>query len=143
MSPPRSLTHTHTHTHTCAIFIFPPLPLLRRYRCKSCDFDCCVKCFLKKDISKAEGQVRGDKGLKNVEEVKTSAYAWRAIGFCRPHWYYIAIAVVCLLLNIGVSLLMPNYQGHIIDCIVERDHKRFKYGNAPPSPPSSRDPQLA
>lgn len=97
------------------------------YRCKSCDFDCCVKCFLKKDISKAEGQVRGDKGLKNVEEVKTSAYAWRAIGFCRPHWYYIAIAVVCLLLNIGVSLLMPNYQGHIIDCIVERDHARFKY----------------
>ena len=66
------------------------------YRCKSCDFDCCVKCFLKKDISKAEGQVRGDKGLKNVEEVKTSAYAWRAIGFCRPHWYYIAIAVVFL-----------------------------------------------
>lgn len=97
------------------------------YRCKSCDFDCCVKCFKKKDVSKAEGQVRGDKGLKAVEEVKTSAYAWRALKFCRPHWLYILIAVVCLLSNIGVSLIMPTYQGHIVDRIVEQNRKLFQY----------------
>ena len=43
------------------------------FRCKTCDFDCCMRCFCRKDRNTAEGGIRSDKGTKSdqVPDTKT------------------------------------------------------------------------
>lgn len=42
------------------------------FRCTDCDFDLCLTCFLKKNAKmRAENQLRGDKGTKEIEEVSS------------------------------------------------------------------------
>lgn len=124
--------------HPHAVFFVEKLPLHScdvcddkikgaAYRCRSCDFDLCDKCFAKRDRSQVDGVLRGDKGIKEVTEVKTSSYALRALKFSRPHWPYIVAAVVCLLANTGANLLLPNYNGDIMDCIIDQDRARFRH----------------
>eukprot|EP00040_Diaphanoeca_grandis_P023777 m.129827 g.129827 ORF g.129827 m.129827 type:complete len:898 (-) comp29434_c0_seq1:80-2773(-) len=97
------------------------------FRCKSCDFDCCEKCFRKRDASKAEDQVRGDKGVREVKEIKTSSYTARALKLTIPHWPFVVVAIVCVLCAQGASLLMPHYNGKIIDRLVNKDIEGFRY----------------
>jgi len=96
------------------------------YRCRKCDFDCCDRCFSKKDKARGEGQLRGDKGAREELEVSSTGYMLRALKLARPHSTLIGVAVVCLLATSAASIALPNYQGKIIDDVVKGRTETFK-----------------
>ena len=85
------------------------------YRCKLCDFDCCVRCFSRKDRSRGEGVLRGDKGLKKEENLSGKVYFKRALTLCWPERRIFGLAFLCLGINSAASLALPNFQGQILD----------------------------
>jgi hypothetical protein len=98
----------------------------RGYRCRSCDHDVCMACFSSKSRSGGEGVMRGDKGVKQDVEVSNAAFMKRALGLCRPQLGLFIMAFVCLIANTLASLLLPNYQGQILDHVVQQDSSGFK-----------------
>jgi ABC-type multidrug transport system fused ATPase/permease subunit len=97
------------------------------YRCPQCDFDCCRSCFLKRDKARGENQLRGDKGAKDEKEVSSSAYLVRALKLTKPHAPIITLAVVCLLATSAASIILPNFQGEILDAVIAGDHSAFAF----------------
>lgn len=97
------------------------------YRCKQCDFDMCQNCFRKKNRSRGEGQLRGDKGTKDEAEISSTTYVLRAVALAKPHSPLIALACMCLLATSTASLLLPNFQGQILDTVIKADTDRFEY----------------
>ncbi len=45
----------------------------------------CVACFKKKNKSRGEGLLRGDKGVKDEKEVNSSDYMLRALTLAKPY----------------------------------------------------------
>ena len=88
------------------------------YRCALCDFDVCPACFNKKDKSAGEGQLRGDKGVRNVETIGAGAYFARGLKLVAPHLPLFGVALLCLCANSLINLFMPNFQGRIIDAVI-------------------------
>jgi hypothetical protein len=97
------------------------------YRCKLCDFDCCVRCFSRKDRSRGEGVLRGDKGLKKEENLSGKVYFKRALTLCWPERRIFGLAFLCLGINSAASLALPNFQGQILDKVIGGEHGAFKY----------------
>lgn len=95
------------------------------YRCKKCDFDCCPRCFKKKDRSRGEGQLRGERGTKDEQEVSSVSYMLRALKLAWPHKWIIFLAFACLLATSAASIVLPNYQGSILDSVIQGDKSRF------------------
>eukprot|EP00048_Salpingoeca_helianthica_P017049 m.235427 g.235427 ORF g.235427 m.235427 type:complete len:701 (+) comp20065_c0_seq1:721-2823(+) len=98
----------------------------RGYRCRSCDHDVCMACFASKSRLGGEGVLRGDKGVKQDVEVSNAAFMKRALGLCRPQMGLFILAFLCLIANTLASLLLPNYQGQILDRVVQQDSSGFK-----------------
>ncbi len=90
-----------------------------------CDFDCCARCFSKKDKARGEGQLRGDKGTKDEVEISSTGYMLRALKLMKPHAWIIATAIVCLLITSAANIALPNYQGSIIDSVIKGDTDSF------------------
>ena len=99
----------------------------KTYSCSKCSFDACRQCFLKKNKSRGEGQLRGEKGAKDEKEIKSSQYMMRALKLARPHWLKILIAFSCLLVTSGASVLAPSYQGKILDDVIRTDQSSFSH----------------
>eukprot|EP00039_Didymoeca_costata_P007517 m.100707 g.100707 ORF g.100707 m.100707 type:complete len:916 (-) comp13720_c0_seq5:44-2791(-) len=130
--------HLIKDLHVHPLHFVPKLPLhtcdacsnkirTAAYRCKICDFDCCLQCFAKKKRSdRAEGVVRGDKGVKSIKEISNLSYAQRGLKLCAPHWKYIVVALLCLLANNMANLFLPNYNGKIMDRIIAGDRHGFQ-----------------
>ena len=97
----------------------------RGYRCKMCDFDVCVSCFTSKDKSRGEGVLRGDKGVKEEKEITNTIFMKRAFALCRPQIHLFVVAFLCLIANSLAALLLPNYQGEILDRVVDHDSPGF------------------
>jgi ABC-type multidrug transport system fused ATPase/permease subunit len=95
------------------------------YRCQQCDFDLCKPCFLRKNKTRGEGQLRGEKGIKEEVEVSSWGYLLRALALSKRHWLVISVAVVCLILSTVTSIILPNFQGDILDAVVDMDHAKF------------------
>ena len=91
-----------------------------------CDFDCCAKCFRRRDKVRGENQLRGDRGAKHEMEISSSAYMVRALKLARPHALLISVALVCLLVTSAAAIILPNFQGSIIDAVIRQDHEAFK-----------------
>lgn len=62
-----------------------------------------------------EGALRGDKGLREEEDLPTLGYFRRALGLARPHWPFFLMAFVCLALSNTAKVALPNFQGGILD----------------------------
>ena len=75
-------------------------------------------CFNKKDKSAGEGQLRGDKGVRNVETIGAGAYFARGLKPVAPHLPLFGVALLCLCANSLINLFMPNFQGRIIDAVI-------------------------
>jgi hypothetical protein len=83
--------------HPHALFYQPKMPLHNcdlcsekikgpAYRCTTCDFDCCIKCFAKQERgATAEGVLRGDKGMKKEENVTNTSFVSRGLRLCGRH----------------------------------------------------------
>ena len=113
----------HPHTLTLQDTLLHQCDLCRQrtkqaYRCALCDFDVCPACFNKKDKSAGEGQLRGDKGVRNVETIGAGAYFARGLKLVAPHLPLFGVALLCLCANSLINLFMPNFQGRIIDAVI-------------------------
>lgn len=97
----------------------------RAYRCKLCDFDMCVRCYAKRNRLAMEGQIRGDKGLREEKTLTNKSYFSRALSLIRSEWPLFAVAILCLIGNNGLGLISPNIQGSILDSVVQADVGRF------------------
>eukprot|EP01088_Endostelium_zonatum_P013232 TRINITY_DN2765_c0_g1_i3.p1 TRINITY_DN2765_c0_g1~~TRINITY_DN2765_c0_g1_i3.p1 ORF type:complete len:382 (+),score=64.99 TRINITY_DN2765_c0_g1_i3:98-1243(+) len=100
--------------------------LRKGYFCPDCDFDLCETCFKKKRREKQEHALRGDKGARDDKEVSTWYYLQITYSFLRPHLRLIILAVVFLFSNSLAQILLPNYQGKILDHVINTDRSAFK-----------------
>ena len=92
------------------------------YVCRLCDFDCCPACYNKKDKATGEGIIRGDKGIKHVGALDFKTYMSRGVRLILPELPMFALALALLCANSLVRLFMPNYQGTIIQDIINAHH---------------------
>jgi len=87
------------------------------YRCRTCDFDLCPRCYKNKDKSTAKGF-----GARSVrrdgEQITTWTYFKRIVGLSIDFWPTLAAAVVCLVITQGLTIWAPNVQGRIFDGII-------------------------
>ncbi|CAL1167350.1 unnamed protein product [Cladocopium goreaui] len=96
------------------------------FMCKECDgggrgsgFWVCLLCYRKSQNSNTqEGILRGDKGPKYVQELTSWQYFWRAIELCRPFRRVLQCAVLCTCITQLGRILLPNYQGSIINDLI-------------------------
>eukprot|EP00903_Cladosiphon_okamuranus_P007815 g7561.t1 len=98
----------------------------KAWRCKLCDFDLCRSCYDKKDRRGMEGALRGDKGIRDEDGLPTLSYFRRALGLARPHWPFFVAAFACLALSNTARIALPNFQGGILDRVVNGDEQGFK-----------------
>lgn len=98
------------------------------YRCKMCDFDCCVKCAQRTDIvNVGEDLVRSDKGVKLASDVSGSSYFKRAISIATPQQFNVIIALMLLTLNCFTNLALPHFQGVIINDLISNNTNSFMH----------------
>eukprot|EP00924_Labyrinthula_sp_SR-Ha-C_P003257 maker-scaffold_15-snap-gene-4.0-mRNA-1 protein AED:0.08 eAED:0.08 QI:0/1/0.5/1/1/1/2/25/926 len=99
------------------------------FRCKLCDWDCCVACCKRDDIQDVgENLLRSDKGVRQEKNVSNYSYFKRALELARPQWNLISVSLTVLALNCGCNLALPHMQGRIINNLIERNVNDF-YGN--------------
>jgi hypothetical protein len=96
------------------------------YRCPVCDFDCCVECFVRRDLRGAEGGLRTDRGVTAASETPPSAYFMRALALARSEGPLLAAAMTCLAATTAATLSLPHYQGRILDTVWRGDAPAFR-----------------
>lgn len=62
-----------------------------------------------------EGALRGDKGVRDEEDMPTLGYFKRALALAGPHWPYFVSAFACLALSNSARIALPNFTGGILD----------------------------
>eukprot|EP01041_Mallomonas_annulata_P009444 gene9444-19619_t len=97
----------------------------RAYRCKLCDFDLCIRCHSRRSNVALEGQLRGDKGVRQEETITGDKYFKRAIALAGTEWMLFAVAMGCLCCTNGLALLLPRIQGDILDSVVHETTSHF------------------
>lgn len=87
------------------------------YRCRTCDFDLCPRCYKQKDKPTAKGY--GARAIrKNGEQVTTWTYFKRIVELAMDFWKTLSLAIFCLLVNQGLVIWAPSVQGSIFDAII-------------------------
>ena len=95
------------------------------FRCKTCDFDCCMRCFSRKNRDTAEGGVRGDKGSKAREERTPAEYLWRVLALAKLEWQLLTLAILTTLVTSAAALFVPHFQGAAFDAAIAADRRTF------------------
>ncbi|CAJ1450643.1 unnamed protein product, partial [Effrenium voratum] len=87
------------------------------YRCRTCDFDLCPRCYKQKDKTSAKGF-----GARSVrrdgEQITTWTYFKRIVLISLDFWPTLVAAVVCLVITQMLQIMAPNVQGSIFDGII-------------------------
>jgi len=104
------------------------------FKCKECDSDgrgggfwVCLLCYRKSQNSNTqEGILRGDSGPKYVEELTSWQYFCRAIALCRPFQRTLQCAILCTCITQLGRILLPNYQGSIINNLIAGNREGFQ-----------------
>ncbi|GBG80484.1 hypothetical protein CBR_g30946 [Chara braunii] len=73
-----------------------------------------------------EGTLRGDKGIRSEMDVSHQKYLIRALSLARQEAGLITLGIFCLLVTAGSSLILPNYQGSILDRVIQSDVPGFR-----------------
>lgn len=96
------------------------------YRCKLCDFDCCVKCANRRDAAVVgENVLRTDGGTAETKRISSVNYLARAVKLASARWLTLTVALMVLLVYSALSLALPAYQGRIIDRVVQGRRSAF------------------
>lgn len=74
-----------------------------------------------------ENVVRGDKGRRGALTVTTSSYFSRVVDIARTEQWTIFCAFACLLVSSGSHVVLPNYQGQILDRVIQADVEGFTH----------------
>ncbi|KAL2623801.1 hypothetical protein R1flu_008046 [Riccia fluitans] len=77
-------------------------------------------------LAQAEGTLRGDKGLKEEADVDQNRFLVRAISLAREELCLILCAFFCLAVSSASGLLLPRFQGSILDHAINNDKPKFK-----------------
>ncbi|CAE7267844.1 ABCB25 [Symbiodinium sp. CCMP2592] len=100
------------------------------YRCRTCDFNLCPRCYKQKDKHHAKGfGARGPDG----EQITTWTYFKRILQLSRELWPMMVAAVTCLLITQALQIFAPDVQGSIFDGILaylknpEGGRSKFEY----------------
>lgn len=96
------------------------------FSCRQCGFDVCPRCFARKDKRTSEGLLRNDRGFQEPAEFTTWQYVTRTASLVRGHVPLFLVAIGCLVATTLAQLFLPNYQGAILDAIVQSDVHGFK-----------------
>lgn len=99
------------------------------FECVSCDFDCCLNCYRNKAMVTTENDLtRSDRGVAtDKKQLSPFIYIWRSLGFLIPYWRIVAVSLGCLMVNQLVRVSLPNYQGKVLDSIVNGNSVDFWY----------------
>eukprot|EP00271_Cylindrocystis_brebissonii_P005331 TRINITY_DN17326_c0_g1_i1.p1 TRINITY_DN17326_c0_g1~~TRINITY_DN17326_c0_g1_i1.p1 ORF type:complete len:952 (-),score=203.08 TRINITY_DN17326_c0_g1_i1:320-3175(-) len=73
-----------------------------------------------------EGILRGDKGTRDENVVDAHTYLVRAIALARGELPTLVLGFLCLGVTSVSSLVLPNYQGHILDDVIAMDTRSFR-----------------
>jgi len=88
------------------------------YRCRTCDFDLCPRCYKNKDKNSAKGF-----GARSVrrdgEQITTWTYFRRIVDLTMDFKGMLATAFICLVVTQGLQIWSPNIQGSIFDGIIQ------------------------
>lgn len=110
------------------------------FKCRECDssaggrgpmgtggtFWVCLQCYRKHQNTNAqEGILRGDKGPKYVPELTSWEYFKRALNLCKPFQTVLQCAVICTIITQVIRVLLPRYQGDIINSLIDQDREAF------------------
>lgn len=99
------------------------------FECGMCDFDCCLSCYRNKAMVSAENDLtRGDRGVATeAKPLSPFVYILRSLGFLLPYWRIVAVSIGCLIVNQLIRVSLPNYQGKVLDSIVNKNSGNFWY----------------
>jgi ABC-type multidrug transport system fused ATPase/permease subunit len=95
------------------------------YVCRTCNFDVCFECFKKASKKQSEDELRGDKGHRGEKELSNWDYVKRSLVYVKPVWPYILVALVVIVCRSVSSVLLPSYQGAILDRVIAKDVSGF------------------
>ena len=96
------------------------------WRCHMCDFDVCNHCAMRENKAGSEGLVRGDRGIKESEEITSYKYFCRAMRLMATHRILVLVSFMCLLVNCATQLILPNYTGKILDSVAKKEQSTFQ-----------------
>jgi hypothetical protein len=77
-------------------------------------------------VEAEEGTLRGDKGIREEQDVDQTSYLMRAVSLARNESLLLACAFFCLMVSSVSSLILPNYQGRILDHVIQGAVALFK-----------------
>ncbi|CAK9235108.1 unnamed protein product [Sphagnum troendelagicum] len=77
-------------------------------------------------VEAEEGTLRGDKGVREEQDVDQTSYLMRAVSLARNESLLLACAFFCLMVSSVSSLILPNYQGRILDHVIQGAVALFK-----------------
>ncbi len=89
------------------------------YRCTLCDFDVCMTCSTRSDAATVgENVLRGDRGVRAETSLTNGGYLIRSMAMARKEWPLLMVSFGLLALSSVSRLLLPHFQGHIIDKVI-------------------------
>jgi hypothetical protein len=100
------------------------------YNCQDCNFNLCIECFETKSGElqgdEEENVVRGDKGKQKKLVLSNWGYFTRAFKLVGGQGHLIFGAMSCLLVSSAAGVILPNYQGVILDEIIKGNPEEFQ-----------------
>lgn len=98
------------------------------FSCNECEnYHVCSLCYRKHlSQSNEEGLLRGDKGPKHLPELTVYQYVARTMRIIRPYRCVAICAVVCLLTSQVMRVLIPQYNGLIIEALIHQNRDDFQ-----------------
>eukprot|EP00930_Biecheleria_cincta_P001244 TRINITY_DN102391_c0_g1_i1.p1 TRINITY_DN102391_c0_g1~~TRINITY_DN102391_c0_g1_i1.p1 ORF type:complete len:977 (+),score=152.66 TRINITY_DN102391_c0_g1_i1:128-3058(+) len=88
------------------------------YRCRTCDFDLCPRCYKNKDKNSAKGF--GARSVrKDQEQITTWTYFRRIVDLTQNFKGMLGLAFTSLVLTQGLQIWAPNIQGSIFDGVIK------------------------
>ena len=89
------------------------------YRCSLCDFDVCIPCSRRNDAATVgENVLRGDRGVRTETALSTGGYFKRSMQIAKRELPLLAVSFFLLAMSSVSMLLLPHFQGHIIDKVI-------------------------
>ena len=89
------------------------------YRCSLCDFDVCIPCSRRNDAATVgENVLRGDRGVRAEIALSTGGYFKRSMQIAKRELPLLSVSFVLLAMSSISRLLLPHFQGHIIDKVI-------------------------
>lgn len=87
------------------------------YRCRTCDFDLCPRCYAQKDRPSAKGH--GARAVRrDGEQVTTWGYFKRIVSLAMERSRTAMVALFCLVMTQSLQIYAPSIQGNIFDSVI-------------------------